>query len=308
MCRMLNTLPKVSIGVITYNHEKFIVDCLNSIKNQTWKNIELIISDDCSTDGTQRIVKDWVEKNQELSCEVLLAETNMGIAKNLNKVLKFMDGEYLCFFAGDDLMVPQKIGKQVHLMEANKEAGICFSNMHWFQSETNEILFDHFDWLRRPPKNISEVICDNTLPSPTFLFRRKSFPENGFDVNYPIMNDYKIGLLMFDKYPACYVPEPLVWYRRHGENLTVKEFFVSERLRFNKFLKASYGEKFKDAVNKNRAVCTYALLSSIYSKRRKNTKRDLVILIGLMPYFFSSLKWSARGFLLIKLVLKKTFY
>ena len=113
---------------------------------------------------------------------------------------------------------------------------------------------------------------------------------------------------MFDKYPVCYVPEPLVWYRRHGENLTVNDFFVSERLRFNKFLRASYGKKFKNAVNKNRAVCTYALLSSIYSKRRKNTKRDLVILIGLAPCFFSSLKWSARGFLLIKLVLKKTFY
>jgi glycosyltransferase involved in cell wall biosynthesis len=299
------TSPKVSIGVITFNHEKFIIDCLNSIKNQSWQNIEIIISDDCSSDSTQKIIRNWVKNNPQLHCKVLFARTNMGIAKNLNKLLQHMNGEYLCFFAGDDLMALQKIEKQVVEMELNKKAGLCFSNMYWFQSEQKKVLYKHFDWFRLAPKEISQIISDNTLPSPTFLFRRKLFPPSGFDVNYPIMNDYKIGLFMFDKFPVCYISEPLVSYRRHSHSITAQNFFVNERLKFNKFLRKNYGSNFKRAVDKNRAICLYALVAWIYSSRSRNTKRDFMLALRLTPNFFTSIKWAARGYRLLKIILDK---
>lgn len=304
---MQNTSPKVSIGVITYNHENFIIDCLNSIKGQTWKNIELIISDDCSTDSTQRIIKEWVEKNHPLSCKVLFSDMNMGIAKNLNSLLKYMDGDYLCFFAGDDLMLPQKIERQVFEMELNKEAGLCFSNMYWFQSETDKILYKHYNWLRAAPREISQIIGDNTLPSPTFLFRRYLFPESGFDVNYPIMNDYKIGLFMFDKFPVCYIPEPLVSYRRHAHSTTAQNFFVYERLKFHRFLRDKYNSNYKHAVEQNRAVCLYALVSWIYSKKSRIGKREFMLTLRLIPSFITSIKWLARGYLIVKIVFLRLF-
>ena len=103
-------LPLVSIIVITYNSAKYLVDTLESIKDQTYKRIELIISDDFSSDDTISICQNWVAQNAErfVNTNIILAERNTGIPANCNRGGIKAKGEWLKFIAGDDFGLDAK--------------------------------------------------------------------------------------------------------------------------------------------------------------------------------------------------------
>ncbi|GAB1452027.1 hypothetical protein MASR2M47_20830 [Draconibacterium sp.] len=104
---MQNQNPLVSIVVITYNSSKFILDTLESAKEQTYQNLELIITDDCSTDNTIEICQNWIEKNSYrfVNTELITVEKNTGTAPNANRGLKVSKGEWIKFIAGDDFLL-----------------------------------------------------------------------------------------------------------------------------------------------------------------------------------------------------------
>src|SRR5512133_427948 len=98
--------PLISIIVITYNSSKFVLDTLESAKAQTYENLELIISDDHSTDGTVDICNKWLEdnKNRFASTALLSVDTNTGIPANLNRAISISRGLWIKYIAGDDLL------------------------------------------------------------------------------------------------------------------------------------------------------------------------------------------------------------
>ena len=98
--------PLVSIVVVTYNSSEFVLETLESAKIQTYKNIELIVTDDCSKDNTLEIVKDWVDKNKDsfIHTLVLEATVNTGISGNCNRGCNASKGEYIKTIAGDDTL------------------------------------------------------------------------------------------------------------------------------------------------------------------------------------------------------------
>lgn len=100
---MKNTL--VSVGIITYNSEKTILETLNSAYNQTYKNIELIISDDFSQDNTVNICKEWISEHSSrfVNCFVVTSTQNTGTSANCNRLINYCSGEYLKILAGDDI-------------------------------------------------------------------------------------------------------------------------------------------------------------------------------------------------------------
>ena len=120
-----NTL--VSVLVATYNHKNYILDCLNSIKNQTYKNLEIIVSDDYSEDGTQKIIKNFIKQNRNLNIKFFIQKKNLSISKNYNFLFKKAKGKYIVFFAGDDVMMNEKIEFQVKALIKNPEASFCYS-------------------------------------------------------------------------------------------------------------------------------------------------------------------------------------
>ena len=98
--------PLVSIIVITYNSSKYVLETLESAKAQTYQNIELIVSDDCSTDNTVEICREWIEKNKKrfLRTELITSEKNTGIPANCNRGVKAAQGEWVKLIAGDDIL------------------------------------------------------------------------------------------------------------------------------------------------------------------------------------------------------------
>ena len=98
--------PLVTILVITYNSSEFIIETLKSVMLQTYRNIELIVSDDGSQDNTVVLCKDWIEENKErfINTRIIEVKKNTGIPANCNRGLKESKGEWLKYIAGDDVL------------------------------------------------------------------------------------------------------------------------------------------------------------------------------------------------------------
>ncbi len=126
----MNTPPLVSVRLVTYNHEKWIAQCLESILMQrTDFPFEVIVGEDCSTDGTLEIVLAYAERHPD-KIRVLPAEANLGAMTNSYRVQQACRGKYHAMIEGDDYWIdPLKLQKQVDFMEANPDMTLCFHNV-----------------------------------------------------------------------------------------------------------------------------------------------------------------------------------
>ncbi len=113
--------PKLSVIIPTYNGEKFIGRAIESVLNQTFKNFELIIVDDGSTDNTKEIVMEYQKKDERI--KYLWEENSGGPAKPYNLALKQCGGEYIAFLDHDDMWLPEKLEKQIDFIEKEKIVG-----------------------------------------------------------------------------------------------------------------------------------------------------------------------------------------
>ncbi|MEX8548513.1 MAG: glycosyltransferase family 2 protein [Mucilaginibacter sp.] len=122
--------PLVSIIIPVYNAEKYITKTITSALNQTWRNIEIIIIDDGSTDNSLAIAKQF--KNEHI---VILSKQNQGASKARNKGLQEAKGAFIQFLDADDLLSPNKIAEQVKLLLQNPEKIAVCSTVHFFDNQ-----------------------------------------------------------------------------------------------------------------------------------------------------------------------------
>jgi len=131
--------PKVSIVIISYNQAHFIREALDSVVTQDYPNLEIVVSDDASTDGTQDIIKEYQQKYPHL-IKPLLADKNGGISVNVNRGLIACSGEFIAFMAGDDFFFPGKIRHQVELMMNNPYCSLSWHQAVIFDSDSKKTL------------------------------------------------------------------------------------------------------------------------------------------------------------------------
>jgi glycosyltransferase involved in cell wall biosynthesis len=125
----MNAQPLVSVRLVTYNHEKWIAQCLESILMQrTDFPFEVIVGEDCSTDHTREIVLAYAERHPD-KIHVLPADANLGHMRNSLRVHQACRGKYHAMIEGDDYWIdPLKLQKQADLMEAHPDVSLCFHN------------------------------------------------------------------------------------------------------------------------------------------------------------------------------------
>src|SRR5262245_27753084 len=109
--------PLVTVIALCYNHERFAVECLDSIRNQSYPGIQLIIIDDCSRDRSADIIEDWIRRHR-MECTFLRHEANVGICKSINEGVRIAHGKYVAVVATDDVWLPNKVASQVEILEA----------------------------------------------------------------------------------------------------------------------------------------------------------------------------------------------
>ena len=131
---------RVSIGVPVFNGENYLAEALDSILAQTFSDFELIISDNASTDATQEICRGYAAKDQRI--RYCRNETNLGAARNFNRVFQLSSGEYFKWSAHDDLIAPDFLVKCVEVLDKDAAVVLCHSKVK-FIGESGEIVADY---------------------------------------------------------------------------------------------------------------------------------------------------------------------
>lgn len=130
-------LPKVSFIVITHNFENFVCDCLMSIKNQTYKNYEVIIVDDVSKDSTREKIQEFIHSNLELSVKFIQNENNIGQLASFLEGLKVATGQFICAVDGDDILFPEFCA--VHI-ETHMKVSVALTTCQQAEIDENNII------------------------------------------------------------------------------------------------------------------------------------------------------------------------
>lgn len=212
--------PLVSVVIACYNHANFVQSCIQSVIDQTYQNIELIIIDDGSKDNSVEKIQEMVVdcKNRFVNFEFRY-RPNKGLTATLNEALEWCSGEYYCPFASDDIMIKNKISLQVKYMLKNKTCAGVFGG---YQIINEEGVIKN---LRRKSSNkysfIDVFFHNHELPAPTQLLRMDIIKGIGGYVSDILIEDWYMWLKITELgYTLEYLNIELVQYRRHDNNVS----------------------------------------------------------------------------------------
>lgn len=206
---------KISVVVITYNAERFISDCLNSLLEQTLRPYEIIVCDDASTDHTRDIITDYIETYRELF-RPIFHPANQGIAKNINSGLKAAQGDYVSLIAGDDGWYPDKLRLEIERLWTTSEArwvysGVDFADESGKSTGPFKRTFDGCEGDILFPMLCHEMTLHNWLAE-LDLCREVGF----YDDSFAIYEDWDYKIRLAATAPIAYVASATGWYRRHN--------------------------------------------------------------------------------------------
>ncbi len=209
--------PKLSVCVLTYNHAPFISDCLQSILDQeTPFDFEILVGDDCSTDGTTEIITSF-ERRYPGKIKVLRRDRNAGGSRNFIELHNAAKGDYVAHLDGDDLALPGKLTRQVTLLDQKSELAVCGHKVGVIAEDgtpTGRVfpynLVDEF--------SLDKVIrCGNPFLLSTIMYRRSA--RTFLSPEFAIFDWYFLTDLMKSG-KAGYLASELGLYRLHTRSFT----------------------------------------------------------------------------------------
>ena len=214
--------PKVDILLATYNGEKYIKEQVESILNQTYENIQIIISDDCSTDNTRQVLKEY-ENNEKI--KVFYQEKNLGYVKNFEFLLKQVKSNLYMLSDQDDVWKKEKVEKSVEKIESEK-LDLVFGDLEVVDENLNTLYKSYNRYMhlihkiKKYQKDYRLQYLYNCMTGCTIISRKNwidkvlPFPT---DSKYMI-HDYWLGLVIALNGKVGYIEEPYILYRQHGKN------------------------------------------------------------------------------------------
>ncbi|HVX50754.1 MAG TPA: glycosyltransferase [Chitinophagaceae bacterium] len=217
--------PLVTIITVCYNQERWVEETLNSIKNQTYPNIQLIVADDGSKDNSKQVIRKWIAENMP-GARFIDHTINLGLTKNLNSALPYIKGEYFQAFGCDDIMMPDKIESQVQLLEENKDAAVIFSDMYFINTVGEKLPGSYFEkHAYKKPRSgtiYKDLIDRFIISAPSVLQRTSLLAELGGYNETLDFEDHEFFLRAAKKHPYLYTDNKTVLYRITGESLSTK--------------------------------------------------------------------------------------
>ncbi len=214
---------KVSVIIPTFNRAAFLKEAIDSVLSQSYRDFELIVVDDGSTDSTREILQDY----QGLT---YLYQENRGVSAARNKGIQAAQGEYIAFLDSDDLWTRHKLQIQVAWMEANPEIPACYTDEIWIrQGKRVNPMKKH--------QKYSGWIFDKCLPlciiSPSSILIRRELLQQvgGFDESLPVCEDYDLWLRITKDYPIHFIPKPLIIKRGGHPDQLSHRYWGNDRFR-----------------------------------------------------------------------------
>ncbi len=213
--------PLISVVLSVYNGEAFVKDTLMSIIKQSYKNLQIIIVDDCSTDNSREIIDEIAEQDKRINKIYLKENSNVCIAVNTG--CQKATGKYLAFIGHDDIWKSDKLEKQYHFMEMNPEYGVCFTlcdiidDKKQICNEKCQTLYQTFQQKNRSQKDWIHILffLQNVFCAPSAFVRKECITwEPIFQNNLLQLQDYALWLDISINFPFYILQEKLTLYRQ----------------------------------------------------------------------------------------------
>lgn len=203
----------VSVIMPTWNSSRYVSASIQAILSQTYQNLELIITDDASTDGTPDILRKWAEKDSRV--RIILNTKNGGAGVSRNCSIKEARGQYIAFCDSDDRWTPEKLDTQIRFMQ-HKKVALCFSPYYTCDAH------DHYLGYVSAPRRVTlfQMMCDNKIGFLTAIYDTHMLGKHFMPAQRK-RQDHALLLTLLKKCRHAYsVPEPLAHYRLHPGNMS----------------------------------------------------------------------------------------
>jgi glycosyltransferase involved in cell wall biosynthesis len=212
-----NNNPLVTVIIPSYNHAQYIVEAIESVKSQTYDNLELIVIDDGSTDNTHEVLKS-MPKDERIV--LILNKDNKRQSARMNQAIALSKGKYISIFTSDDWYLPEKLEKQVALFQTLRdEYGVVYSSGYRYYEDLDKTIEMNTQGNMR-----RGWILEALLTEPFFIYpispliKKECFSAYPFDESYTAEGE-AIHLKIAMKYKYDFIDEPLVTMREHSYNI-----------------------------------------------------------------------------------------
>lgn len=200
-------MADISVIIPTYNRAEKVVRAIDSVLRQTYKDFEIIVFDDGSTDNTEEVIGAITDKRLVF----IPGKINRGAGAARNEGVKHAKGKYIAFLDSDDEWLPEKLEKQLEYIKCHPEVGMVYGKMHVIDSEREgdfpnagiegELEGNIYLWLLRR----------NTIGAPTMFIKKECFDAiGGFDESLKCLEDWEFSVRFAKEYRIGYIDEPLI--------------------------------------------------------------------------------------------------
>ncbi len=231
----------VTVLIPTYNQENYIGPTIQSVLDQTYRNLQIIVLDDGSADATGKVALQYQEKDSRV--RVITGEPNVGFSANMNKGFKLTQGEFVAKLDGDDIMLPERIEEQVHFLRQNPDVGLCHTDMMVFDSDTGKDmhqLSSKSEMVKHPDDFTFHTNWFFVRPNPNMvlssaLSQSVYFLSHHWDERVPYKNELVHSTLIAAERPDlkwAYIPKVLSRYRFIPDSMSrskrADDFLINE--------------------------------------------------------------------------------
>jgi glycosyltransferase involved in cell wall biosynthesis len=210
-------MPLVSVVVTSYNHARYLPQAIESVLAQTFTDIEVVAIDDASRDESPAILQRYADR-----VKVIQHPTNRGTYASLNEGIGLTEAPYIAILNSDDLWLPEKLEKQVAVMQSDARIGLVHTAFRPIDADGNPIEGNPLGVRFHPnPQGdlLTDLLTRNLFITSSVLLRRECLERCGwFEERLFGMGDWDMWLRIAEHYRIGYVPEVLTLYRIHGEN------------------------------------------------------------------------------------------
>lgn len=214
-------LKKVSVIMPAYNHENYIGESIESVLSQTYKNIELVILNDGSADGTTSVIESYAKANPQI--RFIDKPNNEGTVAALNELIGEASGDYIVWLSSDDVQYPYTVEKLADALDKNPDCNIAFGGWTKIDENGNDI-FSYIPSGKWDKYYLHRLMMRLNIVSGCSAAVRKGCYERAgmFDARFRYAHDYHMYLKLFAENDVVYFEEPLSKIRRHNKQVSAE--------------------------------------------------------------------------------------
>src|SRR5438105_2703494 len=215
--------PLVSVSICSFNHLRYLPAAIESALGQTLDDIELIVVDDGSSDGSLAVAEQYAAADSRVGVVTHPRHANLGPAASGNLARSLARGKYLIGLPSDDVLYPDALRREVDLLERRPELGYVYGYAHLIDDSGERLPFARtfgID-LTRHNRTVELLVQGNTIPAMTVMFRRECIEQAGEEDPNLVYSDWELYARAAAHWQVGFIPRALAMHRLHGGNVSL---------------------------------------------------------------------------------------